>query len=145
MYLEPPIAASILPRESGNVRVLLLDDVYVSGSRAQSAAAALRLSGARSVLIVPVGRVLRPERFGAHAAFLAAQPVGEGHRSRCVAAQTRAGSSDEGRKAVVHIGQLLGDLPEPHRIGSAPGSFVGSDNRRGAEQLEEVARPDELA
>jgi predicted phosphoribosyltransferase len=72
-------------------RVLLLDDTYVSGSRGQSAAAALRLSGARSVLVVPVGRVLRPERFVTHAAFIAAQPVGQGHRSRCVLTQTGTG------------------------------------------------------
>ncbi len=51
-------------------RVLLLDDTYVSGARAQSAAAALHVAGIRSVLITPVGRVLRPERFGAHADFL---------------------------------------------------------------------------
>ena len=51
-------------------RVLLLDDLYVSGSRAQSAAAALRLAGARAVVIVAVGRVLRPDRVPAHRAFL---------------------------------------------------------------------------
>jgi hypothetical protein len=51
-------------------RVLLLDDTYVSGARAQSAAAALLLAGIRSVLLAPVGRVLRPERFDAHADFL---------------------------------------------------------------------------
>ena len=50
-------------------RVILLDDVYVSGSRTQSAAAALRLSGARSVLIVPLGRVVRPDSSATHAAF----------------------------------------------------------------------------
>jgi hypothetical protein len=51
-------------------RVLLLDDTYVSGARAQSAAAALRLAGARSVVIVVAGRVLRPDRSWAHAGFL---------------------------------------------------------------------------
>jgi adenine/guanine phosphoribosyltransferase-like PRPP-binding protein len=51
-------------------RVVLFDDVYVSGARAQSAAAALRLAGARAVVVVPVGRVLRPDRSAAHAAFL---------------------------------------------------------------------------
>jgi hypothetical protein len=50
-------------------RVLLLDDLYVSGSRAQSAAASLRLA----VVIVPVGRVLRPDRVPAHRAFLVRQ------------------------------------------------------------------------
>lgn len=52
---------------------LLLDDTYVSGARAQSAAAALRLAGARSVVIVPVGRVLRPDRSAVHASFLEAR------------------------------------------------------------------------
>ncbi len=52
------------------VRVLLLDDTYVSGARAQSAAAALHLAGIRSVVIAPVGRVLRPDRVDAHAHFL---------------------------------------------------------------------------
>jgi hypothetical protein len=68
-------------------RVILLDDVYVSGSRAQSAAAVLRLSGARSVLIVPLGRVVRPERFASHAAFVAASGMASGsdngHVARC--------------------------------------------------------------
>jgi hypothetical protein len=77
-------------------RVLLLDDTYVSGARAQSAAAALRLGGARSVLIVPMGRVIRPERFASHAAFMEERPGGksggpfggEGHRPRCLLVQT---------------------------------------------------------
>ena len=80
-------------------RVLLLDDTYVSGARAQSAAAALRLSGARSILVVPLGRVIRPERFAAHAAFMSGQlngdpggePAGGGHRPRCRLVQTGAG------------------------------------------------------
>jgi hypothetical protein len=54
-------------------RVLLLDDLYVSGSRAQSAAASLRLAGARVVVIAPLGRVLRPDRVPAHRAFLERQ------------------------------------------------------------------------
>jgi hypothetical protein len=51
-------------------RLLLLDDTYVSGARAQSAAAALRRAGASSVVVVALGRVLRPDRVPAHAAFL---------------------------------------------------------------------------
>jgi hypothetical protein len=53
-------------------RALLLDDTYVSGARSQSAAAALRLAGVATVVIVPVGRVLRPDRSAAHDAFLRA-------------------------------------------------------------------------
>jgi len=49
---------------------VLLDDTYVSGARAQSAAAALRRAGARGVVVVVLGRVLRPDRVPAHAAFL---------------------------------------------------------------------------
>jgi hypothetical protein len=53
--------------------VLVLDDTYVSGARAQSAAAAVRLAGAASVQIVAAGRVLRPDLVPAHAAFLRRQ------------------------------------------------------------------------
>ena len=60
-----PLASAVAGR-----RALLLDDTYVSGARAQSAAAALRLAGARSVVIVVLGRVLRPDRSAAHADFL---------------------------------------------------------------------------
>ena len=77
----PPVAhmrpdpAAFSPRapEKGEVagaRALLLDDIYVSGARAQSAAAALQRAGARATLIVPLGRVLRPDRVASHADFL---------------------------------------------------------------------------
>jgi hypothetical protein len=76
-------------------RVVLLDDTYVSGARSQSAAAALRRAGARSVTVVPLGRVIRPERFAAHAAFMNGHPgavaAGDGHRARCRLVQTGAG------------------------------------------------------
>jgi hypothetical protein len=86
-------AVGPLAREAvRGARVLLLDDTYVSGSRAQSAAAALRLAGADAVVIAPLGRVLRPDRVAAHAAFLAGRPGEGGHHSRCVSAQTEAGS-----------------------------------------------------
>jgi predicted amidophosphoribosyltransferase len=51
-------------------RVLMLDDTYVSGARSQSAAAALQLTGACATVIVPLGRVLRPDRVARHADFL---------------------------------------------------------------------------
>jgi hypothetical protein len=63
------IASAARP-ELASRRCLLLDDTYVSGARAQSAAAALRRAGARTVVIVVLGRVLRPDRVPAHAAFL---------------------------------------------------------------------------
>ncbi len=57
-------------RTVAGMRALLIDDTYVSGARSQSAAAALQLAGARSALIVPIGRVLRPDRVASHADFL---------------------------------------------------------------------------
>ena len=78
----PPVAhmrpdpAAFSPRtENGDApvagaRVALLDDLYVTGARSQSAAAALLRAGARTVLIVPIGRVLRPDRIALHADFL---------------------------------------------------------------------------
>jgi hypothetical protein len=69
-------------------RALLLDDTYVSGARAQSAAAALRLAGARAVLVVTLGRTLRPDRSALQAAFAERQPVatepGAERCARCV-------------------------------------------------------------
>ena len=67
-------------------RVLLLDDTYVSGARAQSGAAALRAGGADAVVIVALGRVLRPDRSQRHAAFLRANPRWQGS-GNAVAAQ----------------------------------------------------------
>ena len=66
-FVVPP---SERPRVAGH-RVALIDDVYVSGARAQSSAAALRRAGASAVVIVVLGRVLRPGRVARHARFLA--------------------------------------------------------------------------
>lgn len=41
--------------------VLLVDDTFTTGARAQSAASGLQLAGARVVAIVPVGRVIHPD------------------------------------------------------------------------------------
>jgi hypothetical protein len=74
-------------------RVVLLDDIYVSGSRSQSAAATLRRSGARSVVIVPLGRFLRPDRVRAHAEYVdgTSQDAAAGNRcARCVLPQPAA-------------------------------------------------------
>jgi hypothetical protein len=40
-------------------RILVVDDIYTTGARAQSAAAALRLAGAASVVVVACGRAVR--------------------------------------------------------------------------------------
>jgi predicted amidophosphoribosyltransferase len=94
-HMEPNRRAFVVRRAAratvGGARVLLLDDTYVSGSRAQSAAAALRLAGAGPTLIVPLGRVLRPERSRAHAAFLEARRSMESHHPRCLLVQTGTG------------------------------------------------------
>jgi hypothetical protein len=74
------VAPEARPELAGG-RCLLLDDTYVSGARAQSATAALRRAGAIGVVIVALGRVLRPDRVPAHAAYLlraTRQPEGLG-------------------------------------------------------------------
>ncbi len=90
-HMRPDAGAFAVPAAHrgavGGRRALLLDDTYVSGARAQSAAAALRRAGARAVVIVVGGRVLRPDRAPAHAEFLArhrADGPGPGRCCRCV-------------------------------------------------------------
>jgi predicted amidophosphoribosyltransferase len=75
-------------------RAIVLDDIYVSGSRAQSAAAGLRLAGATTVLILPLGRAVRPAKSLTHAAFVGANGTSNGHTARCVRVAARAGQSD---------------------------------------------------
>lgn len=53
-------------------RVVILDDTFTTGARAQSAASALALAGADVVAIVPVGRVIDPG-WGPHVATWWAQ------------------------------------------------------------------------
>jgi predicted amidophosphoribosyltransferase len=73
-HMQANAHAFAVPAWAGPVvaraRVLLIDDTYVSGARSQSAAAALRLAGATRVVIVPLGRVIRPDTLPEHAAFL---------------------------------------------------------------------------
>ena len=47
-------------KTAAGASVLLIDDTWVSGASAQSAAAALRLAGARHVAIVVLGRHVNP-------------------------------------------------------------------------------------
>jgi hypothetical protein len=54
-------------RGAARASVLLIDDTWVSGASAQSAAAALRLAGARHVAIVVLGRHVNPADPGAAA------------------------------------------------------------------------------
>jgi hypothetical protein len=72
-HMRPDATAFTVPPSDPaalrGARVLLLDDTYVSGARAQSAAAAFHRAGVRTV-IGPLGRVLRPDRVPRHADFL---------------------------------------------------------------------------
>jgi hypothetical protein len=86
--MRPDGAAFVVPHhrrgEIARRRVLLLDDTYVSGARAQSAAAALRLAGATAVLIVTLGRTLRPDRSALHEAFTERLRTAGAPCGRCV-------------------------------------------------------------
>jgi hypothetical protein len=73
-------------------RVLVCDDTYVSGARAQSAAAALRSGGAHAVVIAPLARLLRPDRVSSHATFLALAKAREPRCVRCRLTQAVAGT-----------------------------------------------------
>jgi hypothetical protein len=78
-------------------RIVLLDDTYVSGARAQSAAAALRRAGSSRVLIVPLGRVIRPDTVAEHAELLARSRRSRAAKHRCARCvvrrrQTKAGT-----------------------------------------------------
>jgi hypothetical protein len=86
LSLELFAASRPLPR----ARVLLLDDTWTTGSRAQSAAAALKLAGAARVVVVvlgrhlgthdgglePFGRLLREHRYRMTAGGLRPCPAG---------------------------------------------------------------------
>jgi hypothetical protein len=96
-HMRPDRSAFVVRDQSrplvDGARVLLLDDTYVSGSRAQSAAAALRSAGAGSVLIVPLGRTIRPDRLAQHAVFLTASRNRGGGCARCAVCQRAAGTA----------------------------------------------------
>jgi hypothetical protein len=62
--------------------VLLLDDTWVSGASAQSAAAALKLAGARRVAVVVLGRHVNPDDPASHP-LLAALTVARYDPSSC--------------------------------------------------------------
>jgi hypothetical protein len=63
---DPDVSRFYAERAGLNADVLLLDDSWVSGASAQSAAAALKRAGARRVAVIVLGRHLDPaDRFGA--------------------------------------------------------------------------------
>jgi predicted amidophosphoribosyltransferase len=51
----------VVAEDVEGLRVLLVDDTFTSGARAQSAASALGLAGANVVAMVPIGRVVKPD------------------------------------------------------------------------------------
>ncbi|HUY30195.1 MAG TPA: hypothetical protein VMV02_04290 [Acidimicrobiales bacterium] len=55
-----PGAADARPAGGNAARVLVVDDLYTSGARAQSAAFALRRAGLDVVAVVPIGRLVEP-------------------------------------------------------------------------------------
>jgi predicted amidophosphoribosyltransferase len=63
--------------------VIVVDDMFVSGSRALSAAAALTLAGANVAAVVPLGRLVRPDHNAATAAFFTARSVRSFDLARC--------------------------------------------------------------
>lgn len=68
--------------------VIVLDDMFVSGARSLSAAAALSGAGARVAAVVPLGRLVRPDHNEATGAFWAARralPADPALCSRCSA------------------------------------------------------------
>jgi hypothetical protein len=95
-HMRPDATAFAVPAPASvfveGRRALLLDDTYVSGARSQSAAAALRIAGARAVTVLALGRVLRPSRSSLHADFLRRSGAGgivdPGARSWCRCDQT---------------------------------------------------------
>jgi hypothetical protein len=55
--------------EVGGRTAIVIDDMFVSGSRALSAAAALTAAGAQVAAVVPLGRLVRPDHNEATGAF----------------------------------------------------------------------------
>ena len=66
---DPNVNRFYAERTSAGASVLLLEDTWVSGASAQSAAAALKRAGARHVAVVVLGRFIDPaDRLGARLA-----------------------------------------------------------------------------
>ena len=65
-------------RSIGRLRVLVVDDSYTTGARAQSAATALRLAGLEVGAVLVLGRVIAPRSCPWHAAFWASRGGAQG-------------------------------------------------------------------
>jgi hypothetical protein len=78
--------------EVGGRTAIVVDDMFVSGSRALSAAAALRAAGAQVAAVVPIGRLVRPDHNEATAAFWrdrSLNPFDPAHCAVCAGAASR--------------------------------------------------------
>jgi predicted amidophosphoribosyltransferase len=67
----------------GGQAVIVVDDMFVSGARALSAAAALTVAGAHVAAVVPLGRLVRPDHNAATAAFFATHSLQAFDLARC--------------------------------------------------------------
>ncbi len=81
-------------------RVLVVDDMFVSGARSLSAASALASVGAAVLAVVPLGRLVRPEHNEATAAFWRARRLIPYDPARC--ARCSLGSRHTGDRVLAH-------------------------------------------
>ncbi len=82
--LHPDWFSVAVPQTDAPVRVLLLEDTWTTGARAQSLAHAVKRSGADSVAIVPLGRHVNPKH-GPSRQLLDAVATATFDISRCAA------------------------------------------------------------
>jgi predicted amidophosphoribosyltransferase len=79
----------------GGRTAIVVDDMFVSGSRSLSAAAALHAAGASVAAVVPLGRLVRPDHSEATAAFWQArqlEPFDPGCCAVCATSTRRHGA-----------------------------------------------------
>ena len=76
-------------RELTTATVVVIDDVFTSGARGLSVAAALRAAGADVAAVVPIGRLVRPDHNSATAAFWADWSRSAWHPSSCAACRPK--------------------------------------------------------
>lgn len=86
-HLQPAVDAFVVSGPVAGRKILLVDDTWVTGARARSAAAALTLAGASVVAVLVIGRCIDPS----------ASP----HRARWWEAQRAATTSGAGRCCLV--------------------------------------------
>ncbi len=73
-------------------RAIVVEDVFASGSRALSAAAALEEAGVDVAAVLPIGRLVRPEHNSVTAAFWRAVARAPADAGRCCACTRRRGA-----------------------------------------------------